>query len=127
MCSDELLGRKLTNTGLENGPIFTEVLLADELNRTTPKTQAALLEAMEERQVSADNLSHKLLTFFVIATQNPFFQTGTFPLPESQLDRFLVSLSLGYPDAETEMRLLMQGDRRRHIEHVVPACSPAAS
>ena len=62
----------------------------------------------------------------MIATQNPFFQTGTFPLPESQLDRFLVSLSLGYPDTETEMRLLMQGDRRRHIEHVVPACSPAS-
>ena len=110
----------------KNGPIFTEVLLADELNRTTPKTQAALLEAMEERQVSSDNVSHKLPpTFFVIATQNPFFQTGTFPLPESQLDRFLVSLSLGYPDGETEMQLLLHGDRRRQIEHVTPACSSA--
>ena len=108
------------------GPIFTQVLLADEINRASPRTQSALLEAMAAGRVSVDGTSHPLSDpFFVIATQNPFFQTGTFPLPESQLDRFLVSLSLGYPDGETEMQLLLHGDRRRHIEHVTPACSPA--
>ena len=82
------------------GPIFTQVLLADEINRATPKTQSGLLEAMEERQVSADGVTRELpAPFFVIATQNPTHQIGTFPLPESQLDRFLMCLSLGYPDA----------------------------
>src|SRR5690606_15309052 len=89
------------------GPIFTQVLLADEINRATPKTQSALLEAMEEKQVSADAVTRDLpQPFFVIATQNPTHQIGTFALPESQLDRFLMCISLGYPDREAERALL---------------------
>jgi MoxR-like ATPase len=95
------------------GPIFTQVLLADEINRATPKAQSALLEAMEERQVTSDGVTRALPEpFFVIATQNPTHQLGTFPLPESQLDRFLMCLSLGYPDAASERALLMGEDRR---------------
>lgn len=95
------------------GPIFTQVLLADEINRATPKAQSALLEAMEERQVTSDGVTRALPEpFFVIATQNPTHQLGTFPLPESQLDRFLMCLSLGYPDAASERTLLMGEDRR---------------
>lgn len=109
----------------KDGPVFTEVLLADELNRTTPKTQAALLEAMEERQVTTDHETRALPEpFFVIATQNPFFQTGTYALPESQLDRFLVSLSLGYPDTDAEIRLLKEGDRRRRLQNIKAQCEP---
>jgi MoxR-like ATPase len=97
------------------GPIFTEVLLADEINRASPKTQSALLEAMEESQVSVDGLSRPLPNpFFVIATQNPLHQVGTFPLPESQLDRFLMCISLGYPDRAAE-RSLLAGEARRHM------------
>jgi MoxR-like ATPase len=93
------------------GPIFTRILLADEINRTTPKTQSALLEAMEERQVSLEGATRPLpAPFFVIATQNPLEQAGTYPLPESQLDRFLFRLTLGYPDREAE-RQLLAGDR----------------
>ena len=92
------------------GPIFTRILLADEINRTTPKTQSALLEAMEERQVSLEGATRPLpAPFFVIATQNPLEQAGTYPLPESQLDRFLFRLTLGYPDREAEHRLLFAG------------------
>jgi len=95
------------------GPIFTNVLLADEINRATPKTQSALLEAMEEQQVTLDGTTRELpKPFFVIATQNPSEQVGTFALPESQLDRFLMSISLGYPDAEAERQLLIAKDRR---------------
>ena len=95
------------------GPIFTEVLLADEVNRATPKTQSALLEAMEENQVTVDGDTMRLPEpFFVIATQNPVTQTGTFPLPESQLDRFLMRIELGYPEPEVERKLLTGGDRR---------------
>jgi MoxR-like ATPase len=91
------------------GPIFTQVLLADEINRATPKTQSALLEAMEERQVTTEGETRSLeAPFFVIATQNPLEQSGTFPLPESQLDRFLMRIHLGYPDREAEKRLLGQ-------------------
>ncbi len=97
------------------GPIFTEVLLADEINRASPKTQSALLEAMEESQVSTDGLSRPLpQPFFVIATQNPLSQVGTFPLPESQLDRFLMCISLGYPDRAAE-RTLLAGEARRDM------------
>jgi len=89
------------------GPIFTQLVLADEINRTTPKTQSALLEAMEERQISAEGETFRLPDpFFVIATQNPQQMLGTFPLPESQLDRFLMRISLGYPDRDAERRLL---------------------
>lgn len=95
------------------GPLFSQVFLADELNRATPKAQSALLEAMEERQVSVDGVTHTLpAPFFVIATQNPQSQSGTFPLPESQLDRFLLRLSLGYPDPAAE-RTLLQGRNGR--------------
>jgi len=97
------------------GPIFAEVLLADEVNRATPKTQSALLEAMEERQVSIEGVTRALPEpFFVIATQNPFHQIGTFPLPESQLDRFMMCIALGYPDARAE-RALLEGEDRRLV------------
>ncbi|MFC5462444.1 AAA family ATPase [Massilia niabensis] len=108
------------------GPIFSQVLLADEINRATPKTQSGLLEAMEERQVSIDGVTRPLPDpFFVIATQNPAHQVGTFPLPESQLDRFLMCLSLGYPDAAAERALLMGEDRRALLRELKPAMSPA--
>jgi MoxR-like ATPase len=107
------------------GPIFTQVLLADEINRATPKTQSGLLEAMEERQVTADGVTRLLPEpFFVIATQNPAHQVGTFPLPESQLDRFLMCLSLGYPDAGAERALLMGEDRRAMLKTLQPVMRP---
>jgi MoxR-like ATPase len=107
------------------GPIFTLVLLADEINRATPKTQSGLLEAMEERQVTADGVTRPLPEpFFVIATQNPAHQVGTFPLPESQLDRFLMCLSLGYPDAAAERALLMGEDRRAMLKTIAPVMRP---
>ena len=107
------------------GPVFTQVLLADEINRATPKTQSALLEAMEERQVSADGVTRELPDpFFVIATQNPTHQIGTFQLPESQLDRFLMCLSLGYPDAAAERALLMGEDRRAMVKAMQAAMTP---
>ncbi|MFC5480606.1 AAA family ATPase [Massilia suwonensis] len=107
------------------GPIFTQVLLADEINRATPKTQSGLLEAMEERQVSIDGMTRPLPEpFFVIATQNPAHQVGTFPLPESQLDRFLMCLSLGYPDAAAERALLMGEDRRVMLRSIEAAMNP---
>ena len=95
------------------GPVFTQLLLADEINRATPKAQSALLEAMEEQQITADGNTHALpRPFFVVATQNPVSQVGTYPLPESQLDRFLMRISLGYPDARAERALL--GGENRH-------------
>ena len=107
------------------GPVFTQVLLADEINRATPKAQSALLEAMEERQVTADGVTRDLpQPFFVIATQNPTHQVGTFPLPESQLDRFLMCLSLGYPDAAAERALLMGDDRRSMLKSLSLAMQP---
>jgi len=93
---------------LKKGPIFTEILLADEINRASPKTQSALLEAMEERQVSIDGITYKLSDkFFVIATQNPLEEVGTFALPYSQLDRFMISLNIGYLDKESEKEVLL--------------------
>jgi len=98
------------------GPVFTSVLLADEINRAPPKAQSALLEAMEERQISVDGNTYALpKEFFVIATQNPVEQLGAYPLPESQLDRFLVGIALGYPDPATERQLLQSGDKRSAI------------
>ena len=98
------------------GALFSQVLLADEINRATPKTQSALLEAMEERQVTTDGVTRALPEpFFVIATQNPSTQIGTFPLPESQLDRFLMRLELGYPDRQAERALLEGGGRREQM------------
>jgi len=99
------------------GPLFAQVVLADEINRATPKSQSALLEAMEERQVTNDGKSRPLPEpFFVIATQNPSTQAGTFPLPESQLDRFLMRIELGYPEPAAERELLMNGDRRLIVD-----------
>ena len=104
------------------GPIFSNVLLADEINRATPKSQSALLEAMEEQQVTLDGKTRELpKPFFVIATQNPSEQIGTFALPESQLDRFLMSISLGYPDAQAERQLLISNDRREALTNLA-AC-----
>jgi len=107
------------------GPVFSQLILADEVNRATPKAQSALLEAMEEQQVSVDGSTRKLPTpFFVVATQNPGDQIGTFPLPESQLDRFLMRIEIGYPDAESERELISGEDRRsmlREIEAVTGA------
>ena len=103
------------------------MILADEINRATPKTQSALLEAMEERQVTADGETFALPEpFFVIATQNPAHQIGTFPLPESQLDRFLLRIRLGYPDRAAERALLMGEDRRELLERQPAVASPAA-
>jgi MoxR-like ATPase len=109
------------------GPIFTSVLLADEINRTPPKTQAALLEAMQERQVSVDGTSHALPEpFLVVATQNPIEQEGTYPLPEAQLDRFLFKLDVGYPSAEDELALLRL-PRRGVTSSSLAALRPVAS
>lgn len=108
------------------GPIFHSVVLADEINRAPPKTQSALLEAMEERQVSIDGETRVLPEpFFVIATQNPVEQIGAYPLPESQLDRFLIAIELGYPDAQSERELLAGGDRRGKLADVVAQADAA--
>lgn len=107
------------------GPIFSQLVLADEINRATPKTQSALLEAMEERQVSSDGLTRPLPEpFFVIATQNPSYQIGTFPLPESQLDRFLLRVELGYPDRAAERALLEGGGRRQQLPTLAARLTP---
>ena len=108
------------------GPVFAQVLLADEINRASPKTQSALLEAMEEKQVSVEGQTRPLpAPFFVIATQNPLEQLGTYALPESQMDRFLMRISLGYPDRAAE-RALLAGQDRRELLHTLPAVlSPA--
>mgnify|MGYP001827761428 FL=1 len=106
------------------GPIFSSVVLADEINRASPKAQSALLEAMEERQVSIDGETYVLPEpFFVIATQNPLEQSGTFPLPESQLDRFYMRISLGYPDRESERLLMEKEDRRDYLSKLEPIIS----
>ncbi len=108
------------------GPIFAQVILADEINRASPKAQSALLEAMEEGQVSIEGETRPLPTpFFVIATQNPTDQVGVFPLPESQLDRFLMRLSLGYPNPAAERDLLAGQDRRDLLAGLEPALAPA--
>jgi MoxR-like ATPase len=108
------------------GPIFAQVILADEVNRATPKTQSALLEAMEEHQVTAEGETRKLpAPFFVIATQNPAEQVGTFPLPESQLDRFTMRIELGYPDRDAERSLLSGTDRRDLLATLDPCMTPA--
>jgi MoxR-like ATPase len=103
------------------GPLFSQVVLIDEVNRATPKTQSALLEAMSERRISIDAVTHELPDpFFVIATQNPQHQIGTFPLPESQLDRFLMRIELGIPDRASERAMLLGIDRREMIKHLKP-------
>ena len=109
------------------GPVFAQLVLADEINRATPRAQSALLEAMEEQQITAEGETRALPSpFFVIATQNPQHQIGTFALPESQLDRFLMRISLGYPDHAAE-RALLHGDDRRHLLRAMqPSLTPEA-
>ncbi len=107
------------------GPLFTQLVLADEINRATPKCQSALLEGMEERQVTVDRQSHKLPSpFFVIATRNPDEQSGTFMLPDSQLDRFMLGISLGYPDRAAEREMLLNPDPRNKLESLDPILDP---
>ncbi|MDT8437454.1 MAG: MoxR family ATPase [Wenzhouxiangellaceae bacterium] len=107
------------------GPIFANIVLADEINRATPRTQSALLEAMAEQQVSVDGHTHPLPgPFFVIATQNPLDLVGTYPLPDSQLDRFLLRISLGYPARAEERALLVEPERRRLLDELQPVLSP---
>ncbi|WP_421867203.1 AAA family ATPase [Motiliproteus sp.] len=126
----DLLGASIYNKDsgefrFVEGPVFSELLLADEINRATPKTQSALLEAMEERQVSLDGETRPLpVPFFVIATQNPSEQAGTSPLPESQLDRFMVRIQMGYPAKQSELEILAGESRRQLLEQMQPAVSP---
>ncbi|HEY1603075.1 MAG TPA: MoxR family ATPase [Pirellulales bacterium] len=128
-CTPDLLPSDITGASIFNqktaefefrpGPIFAQIVLADEINRATPRSQAALLEAMAERQVTVDGTTHQLAApFFVIATQNPVDHEGTFPLPEAQLDRFLVRLSLGYPSAEEEAKMLDRLQRTHPIDEL---------
>jgi MoxR-like ATPase len=130
-CTPDLLPSDVTCTSIFNvrdqtfefrrGPVFTNLLLADEINRATPRTQSALLEAMEERQVTVDGTTYPLPDpFFLIATQNPIELAGTFPLPEAQLDRFLLRLSLGYPDEATEIEMMAAQKERHPIEELQP-------
>ena len=120
-----IFDREKSNFRFLPGPLFSQVLLADEINRATPKTQSALLEAMEERQVTTEGETRPLPEpFFVIATQNPSTQIGTFPLPESQLDRFLMRIELGYPDRQAERALLEGGGRREHLPELAACFTP---
>lgn len=129
MLPADILGMMIYNPSeqtftFRQGAVFTQLLLADEINRSSPKTQSALLEAMEEKQVTQDGTSYDLPTpFFVIATQNPTQQAGVYPLPESQLDRFLMCVSLGYPSAKAERELLEGKDRRSMIAQLKPILS----
>jgi MoxR-like ATPase len=126
----DLVGVSVYERGREGfvfhpGPVFAQVLLADEINRASPKTQSALLEAMEEKQVTVEGETRALPEpFFVIATQNPHDQLGTYALPESQLDRFHMRISLGYPDRAAERELLRGEDRRHMVDQLVPVLSP---
>lgn len=121
-----IFDRNSSEFHFHKGPIFAQLVLADEVNRATPKAQSALLEAMEEQQVTADGQTYPLSSpFFVIATQNPTYQIGTYPLPESQLDRFLMRLELGYPDAAHERQLLNGRDRRDLLGTLPITMSPA--
>ena len=118
----DIIGTNIFNNkehsfSFHKGPIFSQVVLADEINRAGPKTQSALLEAMEEQQVTVDGEKYPLPTpFFVIATQNPLYQAGTYPLPESQLDRFLMRISLGFPPKNAEKRLLLNNQKRDYSQ-----------
>lgn len=134
-CTPDLLPTDVTGASIFNpkttefefrpGPIFSQILLADEINRTTPRTQAALLEAMAEGRVTVDGVTHTLKPpFLVIATQNPVDHEGTFPLPEAQLDRFLMKFTLGYPSVDEELRMLEMLQKRHPIESLEPVVSP---
>lgn len=133
-CTPDLLPTDITGTNIWHqrtgefvflpGPVFTNILLADEINRATPRTQSALLEVMEERQVTVDGVSRKVESpFFAIATQNPIEYHGTFPLPEAQMDRFMLSLSLGYPTEAEELQMLQQLDNGVSVDDLKPCIS----
>jgi MoxR-like ATPase len=133
-CTPDLLPSDITGSSVIDmatrefrfraGPVFTNVLLADEINRSTPKTQSALLEAMQERRVSVDGITHSLpKPFLLLATQNPIELAGTFPLPEAQLDRFLFKISLGYPDSGAEREILVANYEQEAIETLKPVCT----
>ncbi|MBD2606916.1 MoxR family ATPase [Scytonema hofmannii FACHB-248] len=135
-CTPDLLPTDITGTNIWNpksgefsflpGPIFANVLLADEINRATPRTQSALLEVMEEQQVTVDGVSRAVPTpFFVIATQNPIEYQGTFPLPEAQMDRFMLSLSLGYPSEAEELQMLQRVDKNIKVADLQPCITLA--
>lgn len=134
-CTPDLLPSDITGTSIYNqkeqrfifmpGPLFAQFVLVDEINRATPRTQSSLLESMAERQVTADGQRHKLEDpFFLIATQNPIETAGTFPLPEAQLDRFLISLSLGYPEFEDEVLILEREEHEDPLNSIDPVISP---
>ncbi len=126
MLPSDILGTSIydlnTKTfSIKRGPVFTSLLLADEINRTAPKTQSALLEAMEERQVTIDGNTHKLPDLFmVVATQNPVEFEGTYPLPEAQLDRFMLKILIGYPEGDAEKQMLSNWQEGRYDRHAVP-------
>jgi MoxR-like ATPase len=126
----DILGVSIFNPSIgefefKDGPIFANVVLADEINRTTPKTQSSLLEAMNEGQVSIDNRTHRLpRPFLVLATQNPVEHHGTYPLPESQMDRFLMRIRIGYPSEDVEKRILRERHGDNPVEDLQPVCSP---
>lgn len=135
-CTPDLLPNDITGVSIFNqhsgefvfrpGPVFVNILLADEINRATPRTQAALLEAMQERQVTVDGITRRLSSpFLVLATQNPIEYEGTFPLPEAQLDRFLMRLSLGYPEADDETQILRNLNKQHPIESVAQVAEGA--
>jgi len=132
-CTPDLLPSDITGSSVidmqtreftfRQGPVFTNILLADEINRATPKTQSALLEAMQERRVSVDGITHELpKPFILLATQNPIELAGTFPLPEAQLDRFLFKVSLGYPEKDAEMQVLKANYTQEAIDGLAPIC-----
>jgi MoxR-like ATPase len=121
-----IFNQKSENFEFRPGPIMAQIVLADEVNRATPKTQSALLEAMGERQVSVEGITHFLPEpFMVMATQNPIEYEGTFPLPEAQLDRFFMRISLGYPTPEEEVAIMDRREASDPIESLQPACSPS--
>jgi len=135
-CTPDLLPTDITGTNIWNsrtgefeflpGPAFANVLLADEINRATPRTQSALLEVMEEQQVTVDGVSRAVpVPFFVIATQNPIEYQGTFPLPEAQMDRFTLSLTLGYPTEVEELQMLQRFQNGLNVAHLQPCITPA--
>ena len=134
-CTPDLLPSDITGTNIWNqssaefqflaGPVFANILLADEINRATPRTQSALLEVMEERQVTIDGVPRQVPNpFFVIATQNPIEYQGTFPLPEAQMDRFTICLSLGYPSEEEELQMLQRVKEGMNVDELQPCISP---
>jgi len=134
-CTSDLLPSDITGLSIFNksknafefhpGPIFNHIVLVDEINRATPKTQSALLEAMGEKQVTIEGNTYKLKKpFFVIATQNPVEQFGTFPLPESQMDRFMMKISIGYPSREAELEILKGGSKREELYSIEPIMTP---